>query len=67
MNQSIPTELPKDMEREMDVLFALIEEKMANIRRTREEGEEIMRESRIIAASNRRALEELGERISRWK
>ena len=67
MNTSIPMEMPESVEHEMDVLFARIEEKMTNIRRLREEGEEIMRESRKISESNRRELEELGERIARGR
>ncbi len=65
MNASIPTEVPENVEREIAVLLARIDEMMGQIRRDREEGEEIMRESREIAKSNRRALEELGEMIAR--
>ncbi len=67
MNTLVPTDVPQNVEHEMDILFARIDEKMANIRRLREEGEEIMRESRQISQSNRRELEELGERIARGR
>lgn len=67
MNSSIPTEVPQDIEKEMDVLFARIEEKMAQIRRDREEGAQIMAEGRRIAEQNSRDLEELGRRIARLK
>ncbi len=53
------------IEQEMDILMARIEEKMNHIRRDREEGEEIMKETRKIAQSNAHALEKLGEIIAR--
>lgn len=67
MNTSIPTEVPQDIEREMDIMFAQIEEMMANIRRNREEGEKIMAESHLIAQQNAHDLEELRQRVTRMK
>lgn len=57
----------ENIEKEMDILLARIEEKMNQIRRDREDGEEIMKEARKIAQSNSHALEELGEIIARIK
>jgi glutamyl-tRNA reductase len=65
MNASIPTEVPQDIEKEMDVLFARIDEMMTNIRRNREEGQKIMAQSREIAEQNVRDLKELRQRIAR--
>ena len=66
MNPSIEAP-PQNIEQELDILMARIEEKMNHIRRDREEGEEIMKEARKIAQSNAHALEELGEIIARIK
>lgn len=67
MNTSIPTEVPQNVEHEIDVLFAGIDEMMANIRRNREEGAKIMAEAEAIRASNVQKAKELDERIARWK
>ena len=65
MNASIPVEVPEDVEQEIAALFGRMDEMMAQIRRDREEGEQIMQQSRQIAQSNARSLAELGEMIAR--
>jgi len=67
MNTSIPTQVPQDVEKEMDIMFAQIEEMMANIRHNREEGAQIMAEARQISEQNDLARRELDEIIARWK
>lgn len=67
MNTSIPTQVPQDVEKEMDIMFAQIEEMMANIRRNREEGAKIVAEGEAIRQSNDLARKELDEIIARWR
>ncbi len=67
MNTSIPSEVPKDFEKEIDAMLAGIEEMLANIRRNREEGAIIMAEADAIRADNALALKRLDETIARWK
>jgi len=67
MNTSLPTEIPQDVEKEMDIMFAQIEEMMVNIRRNREEGAQIMAEARQISEQNDLARKELDKIIARWK
>ncbi len=67
MNSPITSPFAPEIEREMEVLQARIEEKLGQIRRDREDGERIMEDTRRIAQSNARALEELGELIARLK
>lgn len=59
--------LAPEIEREMEIMQARIEEKLGQIRRDREEGELVMEETRRLAQSNTRALEELGEMIARLR
>jgi len=67
MNTSIPTQVPQDAEKEIDIMLVQIEEMMANIRRNREEGSQIVAEGEVIRQSNAEALKKLGETIARWK
>jgi len=67
MNTSIPTQVPQDIEKEIDIMFAQIEEMMANIRRNREEGAQIMAEADEIRKSNAQAWKKLDETMARWK
>lgn len=67
MNASIPTEVPQNVEKEIDVMLAGIEEVLANIRYNREEGQKIMAEADAIRESNVLAAKELDEMIVRWK
>jgi len=59
--------LAPEIEREMEIMQARIEEKLGQIRRDREEGELVMEETRRLTQSNTRALQELGEMIARLR
>lgn len=72
MNSSIPTEVPQtevpqNVEHEIDMMLAGINEMLVNIRRNREEGAKIMAEADVIRESNVQKAKELDERIARWK
>ena len=67
MNTPSAFVLAPEIEREMEIMQARIEEKLGQIRRDREEGDLIMEETRRLSQSNTRALEELGELIARLR
>ena len=67
MNASIPTEVPQDIEKEIDTMLVGIQEMLTNIRRNREEGAKIMAEGAAIREDNARRAKELDETIARWK
>ncbi len=61
------TPIETNLEGEMDVLWARIEEKMTQIKRDREAGEEIVRDSQRIRVENARMLADLDAALARLK
>jgi len=67
MNASIPTEIPQDIEKDIDNMLAQINEILVDIRRDREEGAQIVAEGEAIRQSNAEALKKLDETLARLK